>query len=223
MKPARVSCLIWRPLYDFRQQYPQALLSLDIVSSAPYPQIDWQQVDMAYFSVQKGMGLPAGLGVLIASPATLERADILAEHRSTGSYHRFASLKQKSDRYQTPATPNMLAIWLLGRVGQDMLDHGIDRIRKETEGKAYRLYAYAEQSPHLEAFVSTKGHRSTTVIVMEVTGGAAPLIAALAKRDLIVGAGYGKMKGRHIRIANFPTHSQEQVCHLIRQCEELLG
>ena len=37
------------------------------------------------------------------------------------------------------------------------------------------------------------------------------VIEQLAKKGLIIGSGYGKYANEHIRIANFPTHSKEQI------------
>ena len=32
---------------------------------------------------------------------------------------------------------------------------------------------------------------------------------------MMIGGGYGPFKGKHIRIANFPTHSKEQIEMLV--------
>ncbi|MDZ7645884.1 MAG: hypothetical protein U5K54_01185 [Cytophagales bacterium] len=47
---------------------------------------------------------------------------------------------------QTPETPNALAIYLLGKVVQDLLRRGIQTIRKETEYKAAILLSGAFKS-----------------------------------------------------------------------------
>src|SRR3989344_806537 len=46
-------------------KYPEKLFAADIVSSAPYAPVSWDAIDCAFFSVQKGFGMPSGLGVLI--------------------------------------------------------------------------------------------------------------------------------------------------------------
>src|SRR5688572_3875864 len=48
---------------SFRAKNPDALIAVDAVSSLPYPAFDYSKVDSVFFSVQKGFGLPAGLGI----------------------------------------------------------------------------------------------------------------------------------------------------------------
>ena len=43
-----------------RENNPSPLLTVDAVSSLPYPEFDFTKVDSVFFSVQKGFGLPAG-------------------------------------------------------------------------------------------------------------------------------------------------------------------
>jgi len=43
-------------VYRLKKQYPDKLIALDIVSSAPYVNVDFKKVDLVFFSVQKGFG-----------------------------------------------------------------------------------------------------------------------------------------------------------------------
>lgn len=203
-------------IYRFRAKYPEALVTLDMVSIAPYAAVDWSQVDAGYFSVQKCFGLPAGLGVLIAGPKALERAAaIQASGRNVGSYHSFASLLKYAQKNQTPETPNISAVYLLGKVCEDMLSKGIEQIRAETREKADMLYDFFAQHPSYELFVKTPTDRSPTVIVVNTRDDNKALLSRLAAEGLIVGNGYGPMKGKQLRIANFPAVSLEDVRRLI--------
>jgi phosphoserine aminotransferase len=204
-------------VYPFRESHSEALLTIDMVSSAPDPELDFGKLDACYFSVQKCFGLPAGLGVLLLGPRCLSRAEgIVASGRSTGSYHSFASQLEKAVKNQTPETPNVLNIYLLGRVVNDMLEKGVDAIRSETIRKAEMLYGFLENSQRMRPFVKDPALRSRTVIVAEVDGGSRPLLDTLAAQGMLPGDGYGKMKGQQIRIANFPAIS-------ISQMERLMG
>ena len=49
------------------------------------------------------------------------------------------------------------------------------------------------------------------MIVAETKQFSRGIIDKLSKKGLIVGSGYGKSSDAHIRIANFPTHSKEQM------------
>ena len=51
------------------------LLAVDAVSSLPYPDFDYTKLDSVFFSVQKGFGLPSGLGVWMANDKCLAKAE----------------------------------------------------------------------------------------------------------------------------------------------------
>ena len=203
-------------IYAWKQSHPNALMTLDMVSSAPYGQPDWSKIDAGYFSVQKCFGLPAGLGVLILSPKLIEKAEQKkAAGHSIGSYHSFPSQLSKAVKSQTPETPNMLNIYLLGQVCEEMLKKGVDNIRRETDEKAAMLYDFLGKHPAYQLFVKDEKYRSRTVVVAKVEGGSGPLVAQLAEQGIAMGSGYGKMKASQIRIANFPSVSIADVERLI--------
>ncbi|MEM6264697.1 MAG: aminotransferase class V-fold PLP-dependent enzyme [Bacteroidota bacterium] len=203
-------------VYSFKDSHPDAIITLDTVSSAPYVQVDWGKVDAVYFSVQKCFGLPAGLGVLILSSRAIQRSNIIADSgTSTGSYHSFQAQEAKALKHQTPETPNVLGIYLLGKVCEDLAEGGIGRLRWDTNGKAALMYDFFEKHDRFEPFVQDRSVRSRTVLVMDVAEGSHGLLSYLGEKGLILGDGYGKMKGQQIRIANFPAISMEQVEELL--------
>ena len=205
-------------IYTVRQAHPDKIIAVDAVSTLPYPDFDYTQLDSAFFSVQKGFGLPAGLGVWIVHERCVEKALRLQEKGyDIGTYHSLPSLVEKALKNQTPETPNVLNIYLLAKVTGDMLQRGITTIRRETEYKAALLYQTITDHPLLAPFVENPTDRSKTVIVAAITGdrSSADIIAALKKDNLVVGSGYGSDKQKHLRIANFPTHSKEQMEMLV--------
>jgi phosphoserine aminotransferase len=188
------------------QRYPDKLIAVDIVSSAPFVQLDWTAADCVVFSVQKGFGLPAGLGVLIASPRALERSRQLQESGvPIGSFHSFPELALHEQRHQTPETPNILGIYLLGAVARDMLAYGPDRLRSELSAQAKALYEFFDGHPHYDILPRSE-YRSETVIVAAHRSGARPVMDSLSVAHFHLGPGYGKTKDSHFRIANFPAH-----------------
>ncbi|MEO9873011.1 aminotransferase class V-fold PLP-dependent enzyme [Ekhidna sp.] len=204
---------------ELRLQNPNSLIALDIVSASPSVPVNFSNIDTAYFSVQKAFGLPSGLGVWIVNTKCHELAQRKKLTTSIGSYRSLPNLKKFGDKNQTPETPNMLFIYLLGKIAQDMLGVGISKLRNDTAYKAAILNQSIEDHPLLSHFVNSKQHRSKTTIVAK-SGKSNELIEFFNKKGLILGKGYGNHKGDHIRIANFPTHSKESIemiCDLFLQ------
>ncbi|MEM1135138.1 MAG: aminotransferase class V-fold PLP-dependent enzyme [Bacteroidota bacterium] len=210
-------------IYSLREKYPDCLIAVDAVSSVPYLDIDYTQIDSLFFSVQKGMGMPAGLGVWIFNERCVAKADTLQQkQQSVGTYHSIVSLLEKAAKNQTPETPNMLGIYVLGKVCEDMLRRGIGTIRQETNYKAALINHLFNEHPYLSHFVEVEAHRSKTVLVADVNEmEAGKLIETMKEQGIVIGSGYGKNKSSQIRIANFPTHSKEVFERLVDLLNEM--
>lgn len=207
-----------------REKSSSSLIFVDSVSSLPYPEFDFSKINSTYFSVQKCFGLPAGLGIWLLDTSCIEKAEKLQqEGLSIGTYHSIPALLEKARNNQTPETPNVMAIYLLGKVTEDMLRTGIREIRKETTRKAEKIYAYLKSSKTFTPAVQEVRHRSFTTIVANTLVPAPEINKALEAFDMQVGTGYGSHKERQIRIANFPAHSEEQMDKLLKTLNELFG
>ena len=209
-------------IYKIRKAHPDKLIAVDAVSTLPYLALDYSQVDTVYFSVQKGFGLPAGLGIWLVNDRCIAKAESLAKQQSIGSYHSIPSLLSKAEKKQTPETPNVLGIYLLAKVAGDMLLKGIDVIRNETKFKAGMMYQMLSEHSNFSPFVKEAAHRSPTVIVAETVRPSSEIIQTLKESGLVIGSGYGQFKAKHIRIANFPTHSREQMMLLVDKISPIL-
>jgi len=198
-------------IHAMKKNHPNTLLAVDAASSLPYPNFDYHTVDTVFFSVQKGFGLPAGLGVWIVNDRCIAKAEsLMARNISIGSYHSLPSLVSHAKKNQTPETPNVLGIYLLGKVTADFLRRGIDTIRRETDYKAAILYKTLEDHPALAPFVNEKAFRSKTVVVANCGAETEKLSAFLSTKGLHAGGGDGAAKKTQLRFANFPAHSKEQ-------------
>ncbi len=204
-------------IHRLAKAHPGKLVAVDMVSSAPYPDLDFGLIDMAYFSVQKAFGLPAGLGVWIVSHRCLEKAESLRNKPgiTIGGHHDLPTLWKNALHSETPATPNVMGIYLLGKVAEDFNRTGISKVREETEAKAGMLYSFLDKNPEFGIFVKDARLRSQTVIVADTVRPAAEIIGKIKEKGLIIGSGYGANKAGQIRIANFPAVSTEQTARLI--------
>ncbi|MBM3177170.1 MAG: aminotransferase class V-fold PLP-dependent enzyme [Bacteroidetes bacterium] len=193
-----------------REKNPEAILIVDAVSSLPHLQPDFKLVDSVFFSVQKGFGLPAGLGVWMVNSRTRAKAGAVKEAgKLQGTYHTIQQLSDHAAKHQTPSTPNVLGIYLLGKVCRDFLRRGIENIRSETSYKSTVLYQAFSENDHLKPFVSNPEHRSETVIVADTGDHTKKLYDYLSGHGLQPGDGYGKFKATQLRFANFPALSKE--------------
>jgi phosphoserine aminotransferase len=207
---------VWTDLTPFYDLHEQHLIAVDCVSSVPYGRIRWEKTDVVFFSVQKGFGLPAGLGVMIISPRAIAQSKEIVR---PGMFHSFLGMKEKSDSGQTEETPNVLGIALLGRVAKDLSKRGLDALAAETDKKACILYALAADSAYP---VQKKEWRSPTTIVIATPGGSKVVIEAARERGFAVASGYGKASETMIRIGNFPATTVDDTKALARVLVPLL-
>lgn len=206
-------------IHRLRETHPGKQIAVDMVSSAPYPALDYSIVDTAFFSVQKAFGLPAGLGVWIVGKQCLEKAIRLKEQEklSIGAHHDLPTLWKNALSNETPATPNVMLIYLLGKIAEDMNLYGLERLRSETRQKADLLYRFAETTAGFSPFVQSERHRSQTVAVLNTVQPSTGIITQLKEKGFVVGSGYGENKASQLRIANFPAVSIEQTEELISE------
>jgi phosphoserine aminotransferase len=177
-----------------------ALLAVDATSSMAGLNLKFIKADIWFASVQKCFGLPAGLGVMVLSPRAVAQARELGEK---GHYNSLTAMLSQMLNHQTNFTPNVLGIYLLGRVLADR--EPIKTVHQHLVDRADKLYAFFEQATPLTPLVQNHETRSTTVIALR---GEASLIEEIKRRalehGLHLGSGYGPHKSTTIRIANFP-------------------
>jgi phosphoserine aminotransferase len=205
-------------IHKLKRSNADKLVAVDIVSSAPIPDLDMRLIDTAFFSVQKSFGLPAGLGVWIANEACLAKS---LQIKSIGAHHTLPDLWKQSKAFQTPSTPNVFAIYLLGRVAEDMNRIGREVLQKGVDQNGKKLYTYFANKLGFSIGVEKEDHRSRTVVVINTEKPSSEIIKTLKERNLIIGAGYGPKKESQIRIANFIATSAEQIDILLAAFDEL--
>lgn len=209
-------------IYALKDNNPGTLLALDVVSSLPFPEIDFEKIDTAYFSVQKCFGMPAGLGVWLVNEKCRNLATQKADQGLfTGSHHDIASLAKMAAKYQTPSTPNVLGIYTLSKVCAEMNKIGAQQLRELTLEKFDLLQMAIQEIDYLSFGVDQINHRSKTVVVANTSIEPSVINNHLKRHDLSVGAGYGDKKTSQIRIANFPAHSKDVIVRLIDALKEL--
>ena len=210
-------------IHKLKRSNQKRLVAVDMVSSAPIPELDLDLIDTAFFSVQKAFGLPAGLGVWIANEKCLDKAKKLSKQDGLhiGAHNTLPMLWKNYETFETPATPNALGIYLLGKVAEDMNKTGIETIRRDTDEKAKKIYKFLETSGLCSIAVKNPEHRSKTVVVANTKKSSKVIIEQLKEKNMILGAGYGPNKDTQIRISNFPSNSMEQIDLLLKELKKM--
>jgi len=192
-------------------RYPEKMIAVDTTSSMGGIALDFSLADVWYASVQKCFGLPAGLGILLLSGKAKEK---VARKGEKGRYNSLSFMLENAASYQTHYTPNVLGIYLLFRVLQDMdpiaqVDTRL-RLRMET------LEQTISQSAAFQLLVHNPATRSTTVAA--ISGEEQAIVAikkAAEKEGMQLGGGYGPLKASSFRIANFPAITDAEFMRLV--------
>jgi phosphoserine aminotransferase len=205
---------------NLRQRWADQLLVVDITSVAGCIPIGISAADVWFFSVQKGMGLPSGLGVLFLSPRAMERSKLL---RHAGLFN-FGHMAEKMAQHQTLHTPNVLGIYLLAKQLGRWNQPGASDNYKETRAKAKLLDQFISNHAALSYFVKDKRYRSPTSVCLTAESKVIERLDTAAKaHQLVLGAGYGKLEAETCRIATFPALSQDDIKLLISALDSALS
>lgn len=201
------------------KKFPNILLAVDVTSSMGAIKYNFSSADAWFFSVQKCLGLPAGLGILIISPRVWQKAEQRKnEGYDIGCHHNlFGMNKKMPEKYQTPTTPNVLAIAGLGYICKRFQNDfkTIDNLNKITNKKAEKVYDFLNNHKELSPNLDLNSGESKSVIVADASREYIENFHQVLKsQGIIVGTGYGGKKLDQIRIANFPVHSEKDFDNL---------
>jgi phosphoserine aminotransferase len=196
---------------------PGTLVAVDATSSLAGEALDLKTADVWFASVQKCFGLPAGLGVLLVSERAQERAAYIREE---GRYNSLLSSLSFAQKNQTPYTPNVLGVYLLGKVCVELGE--TTQYYPALATRAQRLYRYFEQHPVLQPLIHTEEVRSDTVIAVRGKSEMIQKAHLLAEEaGLLLGKGYGKWEKETFRVANFPAHEDEDHTYFMEALQNL--
>ncbi|MCX6216732.1 aminotransferase class V-fold PLP-dependent enzyme [Spirosoma sp.] len=196
-------------LAQFRRDF-SALIAVDAVSSMAGVKFDWSLADVWFASVQKCFGLPAGLAVLVYSPAALKQAEEIGE---SAHYNSLLFIHENFSKFQTPYTPNGLGIYMLMRVLQQIPPIGlVDGITKRRAADWYTFFEKEMSSTPFRLLINDPATRSDTVIAVQGDEQEVANVKKAAQhKGITLGNGYGDWKSTTFRIANFPAITDEEI------------
>lgn len=194
-------------LKEIRERHPNHLLAVDATSSMGGIHLDFSLADIWLASVQKCFGLPAGLGLLICSPAALKQATALDDRKF---YNSLPFMKDMMEKWQTPFTPNVLNIYLLMRVMEKVKP--IETVHAKTLSRYKKWAAFFRDRETLAHLIEKEEPRSYTVIPVTGLPDTIKRVKEKAlKKKILLGEGYGDLKASTFRIANFPALRKSEI------------
>ncbi len=191
-----------KDLSPFKRAFPEAIIAVDATSSLGGIELNWQQGDVWFASVQKCLGLPAGMGIMICSPQTIKRAEEINDRKF---YNSLLFIHENFQKFQTHYTPNVLSIYLINKIISNVSNVSI--ISKKIEQQAIDWYTFYEKLENKAGTVLVENSlvRSDTVIAIGGLEEEIKIIKELTKtQNVTIGNGYGSWKNTSYRIANFP-------------------
>jgi phosphoserine aminotransferase len=203
-------------IHQVKQTYPNQILAVDTVSSAPLVNLDFSLVDMCFFSSQKAFGLPAGLGIWIVRK---DLANTLVRTKVIGikaAHNTLADYLKNYESFQTPSTPNTLGVYLMGKVAEDMNKIGREKLFDTMNKNKKKFQSLFSNSPYLRQVNTSEITGSDTVIVTEFLKEKQDVIGLLAAHNIICSSGYGSFKDSQLRFSNFPANSPNSINYLAK-------
>lgn len=200
-----------KDLKPFRKAFPEAIIAVDATSSLGGIELDFNDGDVWFASVQKCFGLPAGMAIMICSPHAIERATEINDHKF---YNSLLFIHANFQKFQTHYTPNVLSIYLLNKIMLNV--DNISIISETIKQRANKWYDFFE-SKGMKCVAQNPAIRSDTVITIEGTAEEIQAIKTLTKaHGITIGNGYGSWKNTTFRIANFPAIENSEIEALMK-------
>jgi aspartate aminotransferase-like enzyme len=203
-----------RALMEVIRSFPEVVSIVDTVSSfsaLPIPK-DELGIDVMITGSQKALALPPGLSLLSVSGRALERA---AQAPTRGYYFDFTEFQKNHENGMTPSTPIIPLIYALGSKLEDIKAEGLEAryARHARLNAAVRAWG----SAHGFRLFPKEGFGSVTLNCFANTPNID--LAALnkvlkAKHHLVIDGGYGKLKGKTLRISNMGDETDETIAAL---------
>jgi len=192
----------------------EGVVLVDATSGAGGLRWDPSQVDVYYFSPQKGFASDGGLWVAAVSPAGLARLEeIVASGRWVPSSLDLAIARDNSGKDQTYNTPALATLFLMERQVRWMLDNGgLDWAAGRSEASAAHLYGWAERTPYAAPYVADPAKRSAVVGTIDLEGVDAGTVSAVLRRNGVLDTeAYRKLGRNQLRVGMFPAVEPDDV------------
>ncbi len=189
----------------WKAKHEDQIVAIDATTSIGGIDLPWQFGDIWYASVQKCLGLPAGLGIMILSPAAVERVEAKGDNLR---YNSLLRILENEEKHQAHYTPNVLGIYLLQRT-QDF-SSGIESIASKVSNRYNYWSTVIDGLKGFDHLVENEAVRARTVFAIKHAD-PEHVKEVAAEAGFILGNGYGAWKTSTFRIANFPALKKKEL------------
>ena len=200
---------------------------IDSVSGLAGAELHFDEWNLDYVLTgsQKALALPPGLSFAVASSAYVDQAN--GTH-GRGVYFDLVELDAYARRNQTPSTPALSLLYALEVQLQSIAAEGLETRWARHRAMATRTQEWitkiSDETGKRLVNIAPLGFQSPTVSAIKLPSDlpADGFTAAVAKRGIVVGSGYGKLKGSTFRIGHMGDHTVETVERCLAACSSVL-
>jgi aspartate aminotransferase-like enzyme len=185
---------------------------------------EWK-LDYVLTGSQKALALPPGLSFAAASAAYIDQAN--GTH-GRGVYFDLVELDAYARRNQTPSTPALSLMFALDAQLRAIATEGLEARWARHRAMAARTQEWttkiSDETGKKVGNIAPLGSQSPTVSTIKLPSDlpAENFTAAVAKRGIVVGSGYGKLKSSTFRIGHMGDHTIESVERCLAACSSVL-
>jgi len=185
---------------------------------------EWN-LDYVLTGSQKALALPPGLSFGVASTSFIDRANAT---QGRGVYFDLVELDAYARRNQTPSTPALSLFYALEAQLKSIAAEGLEARWARHKGMAARtqewLIKISDETGKKLNNIAPLGSQSPTVSAIRLPTDlqAERFTAAVAKRGIVLGNGYGKLKSSTFRIGHMGDHTLESLERCLAACASVL-
>ena len=185
---------------------------------------EWK-LDYVLTGSQKALALPPGLSFGVASASFVDQGN--ANH-GRGVYFDLVELDAYARRNQTPSTPALTLLYALEAQAKSIAAEGLEARWARHKAMAVRTQEWitkiSDETGKKLANIAPLGSQSPTVSTIKLPADvpAEPFTAAVAKRGIVIGTGYGKLKSSTFRIGHMGDHTMESLERCLAACSSVL-
>jgi aspartate aminotransferase-like enzyme len=185
---------------------------------------EWK-LDYVLTGSQKALALPPGLSFGVASPGFIDQANGAV---SRGVYFDLVEMDAYARRNQTPSTPALSLLYALEAQLKSISSEGIEARWSRHKAMAALTQEWvtkiSDETGKQVMNIAPLGSQSPTVSTIRLPTNlpAETFTPAVAKRGIVVGSGYGKMKSSTFRIGHMGDHTVETLSRCLAACSAVL-